>query len=293
MASSVSHQIGEYIGTFLENCIISFLKSANIDKKYYLDYRHPRIARDNKSEVIGIDAWNNNHKLDIVIEENGSEKKLGIPRAYIEVAWRRYTKHSKNKVQEISGAILPIIDSYSIDPPYYCAVLGGEFTQNALTQLESVGFDVFHIPYKKICETFQREGVDIHWEEESSEKHMKSIMSALNGISNRQKERLVKQFISDNHAVLTRLYKALDGSLNRVVTQVTVLSHHGYSSTMSSPQEAIRYVADYKETDSVPFIGFELRIKFNNNEEFALSGLSKTKAIQFLRKYDKQRSSLT
>ncbi len=275
---------------FLENCIISFLKGSNIAKKYYIDYRHPREARGNKSEVIGIDSSKNKHKLDIVIEEGGSEKKFGIPRAYIEVAWRRYTKHSKNKVQEISGAILPIIESYPIEPPYYCAVLGGEFTESALKQLESVGFEVFHVPYDKICDTFKSEGIDIRWDEKSSERHMVTIMNVFNRISERQKEKLTRLFISDNYITLSRLYQSLEGSLNRVVTQITILSHHGYSSTVSCPAEAIRYVTEYKETDSVPFIGFEIKIRFNNNEEFTLSGLSKSKAIKILRKYDNRQT---
>lgn len=103
MATSPSHQVGEWIGDFFENSIINYLKPIIMKKGFYLDYRHPRAARNYRKEVIGIDKEGNKHKLDIVIEKNGSENTFGIPKAYIEMAWRRYVKHSKNKVQEIAG----------------------------------------------------------------------------------------------------------------------------------------------------------------------------------------------
>ena len=98
MATSPSHQLGEWIGDFFERSIINYLQPIIIKKGFYLDYRHPRAAREYKKEVIGIDKEGNKHKLDIVIEKNGSENTFGIPKAYIEMAWRRYVKHSKNKV---------------------------------------------------------------------------------------------------------------------------------------------------------------------------------------------------
>ena len=73
MATSPSHQVGEWIGDFFENSIINYLKPIIMKKGFYLDYRHPRAARNYRKEVIGIDKEGNKHKLDIVIEKNGSE----------------------------------------------------------------------------------------------------------------------------------------------------------------------------------------------------------------------------
>ena len=43
----------------------------------------------------------NVHDLDYVFEQGGTEATIGQPKAFIEIAWRRYTKHSRNKAQEI------------------------------------------------------------------------------------------------------------------------------------------------------------------------------------------------
>ena len=69
MATSPSHQVGEWIGDFFENSIINYLKPIIMKKDFILNYRHPRAARNYRKEVIGIDKEGNKHKLDIVIEK--------------------------------------------------------------------------------------------------------------------------------------------------------------------------------------------------------------------------------
>ena len=106
------------------------------------------------------DSYGNRHDLDYVLERGGTEDARGVPVAFVESAWRRYTKHSKNKVQEIEAAVLPIALTFARHQPFCGAVLSGDFTRNALTQLESKGFSVFHIPYQSILEAFREIGID-------------------------------------------------------------------------------------------------------------------------------------
>lgn len=144
MAKSPAHRFGQIIGDLLEHTLIRYCQPVAVEYDMYLDYKHPRAARSNQNEVKWTDINGNTHKLDIVIECEGSEEKLGKPRAFIEMAWRRYTKHSKNKVQEISAAIKPLISRYSETSPFYGAVLAGEFTENSLNQLRSEGFQLLY-----------------------------------------------------------------------------------------------------------------------------------------------------
>lgn len=81
------------LGIFFELSMIRYLRPTVESLGFYLDYRHERPARDGQKEVRLVDAGGNKHKLDIVIEENGSEAVMGTPRAFIEMAWRRYSKH--------------------------------------------------------------------------------------------------------------------------------------------------------------------------------------------------------
>nr|MBP8083761.1 DNA methylase [Spirochaetota bacterium] len=139
MASSNSHKFGQIIGDALEMAVEPFLRYFATEHNLYLDVKGPRAARPG-SKVTWIDINGNKHDLDFVLEKYGSESLIGSPVAFIECAWRRYTKHSKNKAQEIQGAIIPLFDKYKSDHPFTGVILAGEFTDNSLVQLKSLGF---------------------------------------------------------------------------------------------------------------------------------------------------------
>ena len=116
----------------------------------YLDFEGPRKARGGRSKVTWQDGYGNKHDLDYVLERGGTEETRGVPVAFIESAWRRYTKHSKNKAQEIEAAVMPVALTFSRHQPFCGAVVAGEVTEHALHQLESKGFAVLHVPYESI-----------------------------------------------------------------------------------------------------------------------------------------------
>ena len=121
---------------FVRNILADVAKQHGL----YLDFKRPRKARGGQGKVTWQDGYGNKHDLDYVLERGGDEERLGVPVAFIESAWRRYTKHSKNKAQEIEAAVMPVALTFSRHQPFLGAVLAGEFTGNALHQLESKGF---------------------------------------------------------------------------------------------------------------------------------------------------------
>jgi hypothetical protein len=105
MAESPSHKFGQIIGELLEEVLRKPLMRIARRHGLYLDFKHPRKARGNKRKVCWTDHKGNKHDLDYVLEFGGSETVIGKPKAFIESAWRRYTKHSRNKAQEIQGSV--------------------------------------------------------------------------------------------------------------------------------------------------------------------------------------------
>jgi hypothetical protein len=140
MAESPSHKFGQIIGDLLERMLHAPLKAIADKHDLYLDYKHPRPARGNKVKVAWRDSKGNSHDLDYVLEHGGTEAVIGTPKGFIETAWRRYTKHSRNKAQEMQGAIIPLAETYSDYNPFLGAVLAGVFTEGSLQQLRSHGF---------------------------------------------------------------------------------------------------------------------------------------------------------
>ena len=102
--------------------------------------------------------------MDYVFESGGKDTIIGKPVAFVEVAWRRYTKHSRAKAQEIEGAVLPVAEKYDF-APFLGVVVAGNFTSKSLEQLQSRGFELVYLPYETFISAFRRVGVDIEFNE--------------------------------------------------------------------------------------------------------------------------------
>jgi hypothetical protein len=145
MAESPAHKLGQLIGLAIERALEEPLHAFGRQHGLYLDKKGPRPGR-NGVKVTWLDKYRNTHDLDFVFERGGSNVVRGQPAAFIEVAWRRYTKHSRNKVQEIQGAITPLRDTYQGLSPFAGVVLAGVFTDGSLQQLRSHGFSILFFP---------------------------------------------------------------------------------------------------------------------------------------------------
>jgi hypothetical protein len=94
MAESPAHRFGQVIGELLESVVRPQLEQFCHRQGLYLDHQKKvRKARRGR-KVSWEDHYSNSHDLDFVIERDGTDQELGQPVAFIEVAWRRYTKYN-------------------------------------------------------------------------------------------------------------------------------------------------------------------------------------------------------
>lgn len=286
MAKSYAHMYGEILGDFFELSMIKYLRPTVESLGYYLDYRHERPARNGQKEVRWADLGDNKHKLDIVIEEDGSEQVMGAPRAFIEMAWRRYSKHSKNKVQEISGAILPLIEKYKKSAPFYSAVLSGEFTSNALDQLRSQGFTVCYIDLNKMEEVFSPFGFTVIWSENTPEAAFKERVLKYQKLTQKKQNELYEKFVSVNKDELEKFKGELVHSLSRKLESVIIIPMHGTAMPFTTVADACSFINGYDDSQTnSPVLYYEIIVKFNTQEEYSCKCKEKAKAIEFLNNY--------
>lgn len=286
MAISPAHIFGEIIGNFLENTIITYLKPIVERNGFYLDYKHERKARKGKVEVRWEDDNGNTHKMDLVVEENGSEEEFGKPRAFIEVAWRRYKKHSKNKVQEIAGAVLPIVNLYSKISPFYGVILAGEFTEPSINQLKSQGFSVAYFSYDEIAKTFESAGIQLKWEEETSPTELEDKIALFKNLSEAKIRELEKTFILENQEKLKVFVDNLESSLNRNIDCVIITPMHGQAITVASIGDACELLKNYDESVCKgALLYYEITIKYNCGDVYIGRLREKRDAIMFLKEH--------
>ena len=284
MAQSPAHRLGQIIGGQLEAAIYKLLQEVAVEFGMYLDFKHARPARSGKKKVAWKDSRGNTHDLDYVIEEGGSEDTLGRPRALIESAWRRYTKHSRNKAQEIQGAIMPLAETYNDYHPFLGVVLGGVFTEGSLKQFQSYGFHLVYCPYETILQAFASEGIDASSDEDTTEAELQSKVDAFDSLATARRKRIAEE-IRRLHADQFDLFiETLRTCLNRHIEHIFVLTLSGVSRKLDSIQDAVRFVSEHDE--SVPasgFVRYELNVRYSNGDEIVGAFREKAKAIDFLR----------
>jgi len=260
----------------------------------YLDFRRPRRARGGQGKVTWQDGYGNKHDLDYVLERGGTEEALGVPVAFIESAWRRYTKHSKNKAQEIEAAVMPVALTFSRHQPFLGAVLAGEFTRNALHQLESRGFAILHIPYESILTAFKELGIDASSEDGvggTTEEQFRSKIVKWESLPQPQATGSLLQNLHGRHQCEIADFKQrLDAAITRRVISVRLTVLRGHSVECADIESAIAYLVEEEKSyllreDGERREAFEVQVRFNTGAKIEATFLKRAEAVAFLRSF--------
>ncbi|OGL43584.1 MAG: hypothetical protein A2161_21570 [Candidatus Schekmanbacteria bacterium RBG_13_48_7] len=229
------------------------------------------------------DQYGNVHDLDFVIERDGTEEKIGRPLAFIETAWRRYTKHSRNKAQEIQGAILPLAEKYRWNNPFLGTVLAGVFTEGSLDQLRSLGFNVLYFPYDTIVAAFHSEKIDISFGENTPDRLFQKTTNKIEKASKATMTRIRTHLVRNNQAAIDRFFDALKKRLGRHVTRVVVIPLYGRINEFATIEDAVSFLDRHMVYEgSGEFRKYEIRIEFSNADKVEAFIEAKDKVKEFL-----------
>jgi hypothetical protein len=319
MAESLAHKWGQIIGNVLQACLREVFQEVADRHGLYLDYQRERPARAPKKpqprtpkkvesektkktdgvKVTWRDRYGNTHDLDYVFERGGTDDVIGLPAAFIEVAWRRYTKHSKNKAQEIEGAIIALSDTYSHVRPFLGIVLAGVFTARALAQLRSRDFKVAYFPYKDVLRAFASAGIDASSDESTPEAQFQQKIKKHKALTATQVAKLKKNLLfppktdedegrlPPEKTEMEEFLEALEASLSRGVLGFTITVLHGQPQQLGTVAEAIAYIQTYQETKGsrTPALKYEIDVRYNNGDVIHGIFQVKSDAITFLQTF--------
>lgn len=283
MAESPAHKFGQIIGDLLELALEPHLQKFARKHKLYLDKKGIRKARSGK-KVSWTDSNGNKHDLDFVLERGGTKNKIGAPVAFIESAWRRYTKHSRNKAQEIQSAILPLAMKYKSSSPFVGVVLAGVFTGGALTQLKSLGFGVLYFPYDTVVKAFAKYEINAAFDEKTGEADFRKKINTWNKLLN--KEDVAKELLKLNKKSVDEFLSLLSNSVSRFIERIIILPLHGQENVSNNVTEAIDFIKKYsEEKPKRPLSKYEIIIKYNTGDRIEANFKDKNDSINFLESY--------
>jgi len=283
MAQSPSHKFGQIIGELLEEMVRAPLTKVAKKRKLYLDYKHARPTRGNRRKVVWTDNKNNDHELDYVLEYGGTEKVRGVPKAFIESAWRRYTKHSRNKAQEIQGAVSTLAETYRDNSPFIGVVLAGVFTAGSLAQLRSHGFNIVYCSYQTVMEAFASVGIDAAFDEDTSDVELQKKVDAFGALDSRRRRKLLRELRKRVQSDLDTFIEQLEVSLTRQIERILIATLHGFKCDAGSVKEAIELIRDYDEGQAADsFVRYEIAVRYTNGDRIMGQFEEKNAAIEFL-----------
>ena len=285
MATSQSHTLGEFIGAFFEDLMKTPICEFADKSGLYFDTGGPRKARGG-SKLTWTDVHGSKHDLDFVLEKGGTEDTIGEPIAFIELAWRRYTKHSKNKVQEIAGAVNPICEKFKLSKPFKGAILSGQFTENSLNQLKNDNFHVLYIPFEKLVQAFSIHGLDIDFGEDTKEADLRKKYLSVSKKTNRPRlEKVREEILKSCKPEIEQFVTELSSSFYRKIKTICILPLHGKRKEVGDIEKAIDFINGYSIIPADPQLEYiEVIITYNNGTIIQGQFKEKVEAVDFLSK---------
>ena len=285
MAISYSHRLGQIIGESLENALEPFLREFADEHSLYLDKKEYRPARSG-TKVTWTDINNNKHDLDYVFEKNGTPEIIGKPIAFIECAWRRYTKHSRNKAQEIQGAIIPLFEKYKKDNPFIGVILAGEFTENSLKQLRSLGFSILYFPYELIVKAFRTVGIDVYFEENTNEDIFARQIALWEKLKDDQKEIIYEKITEQNLHEIYKFMSVLKAKINRKISKIFIWMMYGKQYSFETIEKAKEFILNANTNNIIPeFDRYEAEIQYSNGDIIKVEYHNQNDLLGFLSNY--------
>lgn len=286
MAKAPVHKLGQLIGEFIESYFEQELKEICQERQLYLDVVGVvRKARKGK-KVTWYDVYGSKHDLDFVIERYGTDEKLGLPVAIIECAWRRYTKHSKNKAQEIQGAVLPIAAKYQYHKPFLGAVIAGEFTAPSVVQLNACGFETIYFEYLDIVRAFAESGAFIQYSEDTLDVDADTMVATFQALSVPQLQTIFDRVVELSQVEVTKFKSALVQSLDRQVEQVIIAPLFGSNISFDTVDDAVEFLNRDElmiASNNIEFRDLWVLIRYSNGDKIEGTFKTAARAEQFIR----------
>jgi hypothetical protein len=285
MAQSPAHRFGQIIGEVLEAAVVPVLTKFARQHRLYLDRKGPRPCRSGL-KCRWVDENGNAHDLDFVLERGGTPSRIGTPAAFIETAWRRYTKHSRNKVQEIQGAVDPLAQTFRNARPFKGAILAGVFTEGALTQLRSLGFTVLYFPYASVVEVFAKFGIDARSDESTADAEFARRVRSYERLQPAARKKLAAALLKAHAADVKQFLASLEAIVLRQIERVVILTLHGTGHELRTIADAVRYIEAYIDDGrNKPIERFEISLCYTNGDQIHGSFKDKPAAVEFLQTF--------
>ena len=166
------------------------------------------------------------------------------------------------------------------------AISSGLFSEGALGQLRSLGFNAVYFPCSLVTETFTQVGIDATYYEDALDTIFQQKVDDWEALLDTRKTRVQVAILESAVSGLDKSKVSLAESVSVITQDIIVLQLHGQQYEATSINEALALLEAYEETRTLPrFERYQIHIRFNNGSETVGKFDCKPSAVEFLRMY--------
>ena len=166
------------------------------------------------------------------------------------------------------------------------AILSGLFSEGALCQVRSLGFNAVYFPYSSVIEAFTQVGIDGTYDEDALDTIFQQKVYHWEALLDTRKTRVQTAMLESAISGLDKSKVSLAASVSGAIQDIIVLQLHGQKYEAASINEAVALLEAYEETRaSSRFELYQIHIRFNNGSETVGTFDNKPSAVEFLRMY--------
>ena len=160
------------------------------------------------------------------------------------------------------------------------------FTNGALNQLKSRGFEVLYFEYSTVIKAFAESGLDASFDEDTSAADFDNKIKMWEAFDD--KESVIDKLINLNKNKVDTFFKALKKSVDRYITEIRILPLYGNQIILGSIKDAIDFLnsKDIDKSKDSEFIRFEIKIVYSNSDKIEASFSNSDNAKKFLSIYE-------
>ncbi len=250
--ASAGHGLGQLVGKWFEEYfVLPLLTRVANQLQLFLDA--PTIERTSRGrKILWQDVYGGFVDYDFVLELGGTLDSRGIPVAFIESFWRRGSRHSRDKIRDDSGKLLPMRDKYPT-ARFLGVIAAGELTLPAKTMLHDRNIDLFYVSKEKVLNAFKVNGLTIDY---------------LDTVSEREKEELLLDF---ERAFTSSKKQQVASTLLDLIGQASVNSYvDRVRAKLSALPQELRIIVRH-ESNPLRFQSIESVSQFLTNPKFIVT----------------------
>src|SRR5207253_1117075 len=127
--------------------------------------------------------------------------------------------------------------------PFLGCILVGEYTNNAIEQLRSLGFHTLYFQLETVVEACRSIGVEWSFDEHTPHKVIPEKQRQWESVSPETKAQVWEKLLELNAASVQEFKDALEAAIMRQIRRVSVIPLHGKRCEFSNVLDAVQFLA--------------------------------------------------